>query len=401
VCSTEPLNDNREKELMREMTLDGAAVRYSEYSRYPLPAFPAQMAVKMDRYDRYVLPHPVTGVPTSFTRATTVSNTTSDHYMLERWKIRTKVAAVVKAVTLCNELIAGTSREFSPQEMWGAALVPDLYRLLEEDPTEKGLGRHIDLIDDVMGGADAKELGGAVHDWIAELDMGRVLLHQIPDQFQVYAANYQRAMASAGLIAVGEYTERVVLNDRGTEMVAGRIDGIARNVDTGKLHILDRKTKACKEYTDPLALSALEFGIQIGGVYGWATKMLNEAGTGWDPMPDIDHEIAYIAHIPSDAPEKSTVVPIRMWPGGESMITALTVREERRGAKKAFFGEKVPAPSKKALRYVHARQALQQLTSKEDAENIALEYLDVVDDDLIAFGAQCLELLTATTEKEN
>jgi len=86
----------RKKESVTELTVNGADIgRYSEHSRYPLPPFPERINVAVDGWNRYKLPSPSTGRLTAYTRATTVASTTPDFYNLNRWKIRTKVAAAV------------------------------------------------------------------------------------------------------------------------------------------------------------------------------------------------------------------------------------------------------------------------------------------------------------------
>jgi hypothetical protein len=376
----------RKKESVTELTVNGADIgRYSEHSRYPLPPFPERINVAVDGWNRYKLPSPSTGRLTAYTRATTVASTTPDFYNLNRWKIRTKVAA---AVGVLDAAAAGNAQAI--------AFATRLRKAIAEDPSEKVLGRLIDEIDDEFGtGADAKELGGAVHDWIAELDMGNVLLHQIPEMFQPYALAYQNAMARAGFVAVPEYTERLVLNDLGSETIAGRLDGIARCVQTGELFVLDRKTSKTLDF------SALEYGIQIGGVYAWSRLMLAQDRTEWEPMPEVNKDIALIAHVPSDQPERSQIVPISVWEGGASMVTALTVREERRSADKRMFGQTYPIPSAEAIRYVQARQALQTLRDESHASEIVAEYEDVWDDALTAFGLHCLELTNPDPDTES
>lgn len=380
-----------EESPVTELLSDGTADTYrrSEVCGFPLPPFPEQVNVEMDGWKRYKLPSPTTGKLTAYTRATTVAGTTPDDYNLVQWKIRMKVEATLECLRTCQAFEEAEETGQAVDELT-AAKARAYYDYCEAMSNGKGrdINNAIDRMQDLCGGAESREHGGAVHDWIAELDMGHILLHQIPEQYQVHAQAYQQAMARAGLIAVPNYTERLVLNTRGVETIAGRLDGIAYCVETGKLHVIDRKTSKTLDF------SALEFGIQVAGVYSGAELMLAMDRSEWEPMPEVDQELAFIVHVPSDQPERSQVVPLAIPPGAYAMDTALQVRAERRNADKVFFGQSYPIPSAESLRYVEARQRLQNLQTPEDASEILQEYEDVMDDALMEFGAWCFELLT-------
>lgn len=355
--------------------------RYSEFSRYPLPPFPETVNVDMDGYKRYKLPHPETGRPTAYTRATTIASVIADYYTLNRWKQR---MVAVNIMTLLKQAEQGHAYAIEAMEKLG--------KLVVESPDEKNLGRYLDELDNELGGADARELGGAVHDWIAELDMGRVLIHQIPEMFHPYVRAYQDSLARAGLIAIPEYTERIVLNQKGAETIAGRLDGIAYCVETDELVVIDRKTSKTLDF------GVLEYGCQLA-VYAYADLMLLPDRSGWEPMPEVSGDFTYVIHVPSDQPEKSQVVPMKLWPGGEAMVTAFDVRDKRRNDKANFLGGTYPLPSERSLQYVQARQALQNVRDLEHAQKIMAEYEAVWDDDLSQFGAQCFGLLSEENEK--
>ena len=379
-----------EEDPLTELLADGTADTYrrSEICGFPLPPFPEQVNVEFDGWKRYKLPSPTTGKLTAYTRATTVAGVTPDDYNLVQWKIRMKVEATIQCLRALEDAVAADAAgaEISPFDRMKA----DAYgKYLDAVNGGKGrdINNAIDHMQDICGGAESREHGGAVHDWIAELDMGRILLHQIPEAYQVHAQAYQEAMARAGLIAVPEYTERLVLNTSGIETIAGRLDGICWCVETQELHVMDRKTSKTLDF------SALEFGIQVAGVYSGAELMLKTDRSEWEPMPQVNKELAFIVHVPSDQPERSQVVPLAIPPGAYAMNTALQVRAERRMADKVFFGQSYPIPSEESLRYVQARQRLQNLQSAEEASVILQEYEDVMDDALMSFGAQCFELL--------
>lgn len=363
--------------------------RRSEICGFPLPPFPEQVNVDTDGWNRYKLPSPTTGKLTAYTRATTVAGVTPDDFNLVQWKVREKVRAAID----CGEHYEQALKGWPEADQAKVAAYQEYLDALQ-DGRSREVNKAIDKMHDLCGGAESREHGGAVHDWIAELDMGRVLLHQIPEQYQVHARAYQDAMARAGLIAIPEYTERLVLNTAGIETIAGRLDGIAWCAATGELYVIDRKTSKTLDF------SALEFGIQIAGIYAKAELMLRMDRSGWDPMPPVNQEQAFVIHVPSDQPERSQVVPIAIPPGEKARDTALEVRSQRKHADKVFFGGAYPIPSADALRYVQAYQRLQDLQSADDAQAIMQEYEDVWDDDLTQFGARCFELLSPNTDPE-
>lgn len=374
---------------MTEMLSDGSGGegRFTDFSRYPLPPLVPREDVQFDSYGRYKLPSPTTGRPTSYTRATTLSSTTADHYGLSQWKVREKVAAVMRAFQAYAEL-----GNLSSDQQRAEASAYMRYQKAVESGKGGEINNAIDYIHDLTGGADSRELGQFVHDWIAELDMGRVLFHQLPEKVKPYAHYYQEALLRAGLVAVPEYTERVVLNDRGEETVAGRIDRIMRVVETGELILGDIKT------SKSLELARMEYAIQFA-VYGYATMMLSLDGLTWEPMPTISDRMCVVLHVPSDKPEDSEVVPFDLYAGGEGLITAIKVRQQRKEIPKAVMGHTTPVPSKETLRYVEARQAIQNITSADDCISIREQYEDIWTDDLTEFGATCFGLI-ATQEME-
>lgn len=389
----QPTTTRKEPPAVTEIMADGTPepyARYSEFMHYPLPPFPERVDVNVDGWNRYKLPHPTTGKITAYTRATTVAKVTADTYKLERWKQRMKVTAVLKLIACA----AGTIELPWITKIEAAAHLAEMTRLSQEQNNDArgGLGSYMDLMDDLTGGAEAREHGGAVHDWLAELAMGRVLLHQIPEMFLPHAVAYQDAMARAGLIDVPEWTERLVLNMKGRETIAGRLDGISYCVETGEFFLIDRKTSKTLDF------SALEYGVQFS-IYGFADLMLAIDRSGWEPMPPINDEMAFCIHVPSDQPERSQVVPFNLYTGAESMILALDVREDRRSADKRMLGQAYPIPSERSLRYVAARQAIQNIHDEPEARSIMEEYGDVWDDALSELGAACFELLDDTTQK--
>ena len=391
------MNPEREEEnAVTEMLIDGSAAgRFTDFMRYPLPPLVVREEVQFDGWGRYKLPSPTTGKLTSYTRATTMAKTISDDSGLTSWKIREKVNAVMRAIEIAALVGAGDGDQLTDTELAITDAVTTLQKLMNSAAKAGDINTAIDLIHDLAGGADAREVGTAVHDWLDALDSGRVLFHQLPDFVQPYAQHYLASLEAAGLVAVPEYSERVVLNDRGRESVAGRIDRIYRNLDTGELLLGDLKTSKLSS----LDLAKVDYAIQFA-IYGYATLMLNPDGLTWSPMPEINQEYCVVAHIPSDQPERASIVPFDLYAGGEGLIAAIEVREQRKSIAKRATSPVHPAPSADTLRLVAARHALLNIKAPEDASRVFEQYEEVWDDSLTKLGTTCIELLNPSNTEE-
>ena len=390
--TTTSSSPERKQEQMTEMLTDGSAEgRVTDFMRYPLPPAIVREEVQFDGWGRYKLPSPTTGKLTSYTRATTLAKTISDDSGLTNWKIREKVHAVLRA----QQLSVTVANDMTDTELALVASYRELDKLMHSGAKAGEINAAIDLIHDLAGGADARELGSAVHDWLDALDSNRVLFHQLPEFVQPYAANYLASLEAAGLVAVPEYSERVVLNDRGNESVAGRIDRIYRVVETGELILGDLKTSKLSS----LDLAKVDYAIQFA-IYGYATLMLNTDGLSWSPMPEINQDYCVVAHIPSDQPERATIVPFDLYAGGEGMLAAIEVREQRKSIAKRATSPIHTSPSGESLRLVAARHALLNIKEREDASRVFEQYEDIWDDSLTALGQSCLGLLTSDIEEK-
>lgn len=360
------------------------APRFTQWMRYPLPPAVPRAESKFNGWGWYQLPSPTTGRPTEYPRASTVAKTLDDTYGLNKWKTREIVQKVLDLARMDPGTVVYD--DGSPEKVTAG----DLLGLLDEafaGPKVTKVNEVLETIDNCMGGADARELGECVHAWLEALDIGQVLIHQVPDVVKPHVHYARKVMAHRGIVALPEYVERVVLNDRGEEPVAGRIDRIFQLVTTGELVMGDVKSSKSLEY------SWLPFGVQVGGVYGWATKMLTIDGKGWEPMPEIRDDFAILLHVPSNQPERAAAITIDMTWGAETMIASLDTRRRRKEAEKLVPQHAVPMPSKQAVRYATARLALSEITSLEDGQAVYETYQDVWDDDLGEFAETVAGLL--------
>ncbi|ACF05048.1 hypothetical protein Nigel_45 [Mycobacterium phage Nigel] len=360
------------------------APRFTQWMRYPLPPAVPRAESKFNGWGWYQLPSPTTGRPTGYPRASTVAKTLDDTYGLNKWKTREMVKRVLSLTRMDPTTVVYD--DGSPEGVTAG----DLLGLIDEalaSPKVTKLDGVLESIDNCMGGADARELGTCVHAWLEALDCGLVLLHQVPDVVKPHVHHARKVMAHRGIVALPQYVERTVLNDRGEETVAGRIDRIFQLVTTGDLVMGDVKSSKSLEY------SWLPFGVQVGGVYGWATKMLSIDGKTWEPMPDIRTDFAILLHVPSNQPEKAAAITIDLTWGAETMVASLDARRRRKEAEKLVPQHAVPMPSKEAVRYASARLALSEIASLEEGQAVYETYQDVWDDALGEFAETIAELL--------
>lgn len=368
--------------------------RTTPWSGYTLPPEPPRFSPKFNGNKQYLLANPVGGLPTGYSRATTVADTLDDTYNLNRWIVRTNVASVLRLVdvALGGKLIhyMQEERKANPDLKIAANMLADLLELVG-DGNGPDTNKLIDEINNHNGGKDAAEFGTAVHAWLEALDLRMVQLWQIPEQFQPWAQAYVAALARAGLVAVPEYVERLVYNDAGDEVVVGTLDRIYRCVTTGELYLGDVKTSKA----DNLKYSWVTYAVQLN-IYGRARLMISTDGKIWEPMPQINQRMALLVHVPSDAPDKCQVIPYNLDTGDTYKATSITARDHRRNAKYQVPGLTTPIPSKEALRWVKAYQALQNAHAVSDLDKVWEEFQDVWSDELTELGHAVAPLLSAT-----
>jgi hypothetical protein len=354
--------------------------RFTQWMNYPLPPAPPRAAVKHGMWGWYQLPSPSTGRAVGYPRASTISETLDNQYGLNKWKRRETVRRIFE--------LARGDQSFVLHEKY-----PDITAGVVMDKLQTALGQKpgavddvLDTIDNLMGGAEARELGECVHAWIEGLCLGLVVRRDVPAIVRPHIDAALRVMETRGIVNRPEYIERVILNDQTDETVAGRIDCIWELVDTGELVLGDVKTNK------DLGYSWLPYGVQVGGVYGWATKMLTLDGKGWEPMPEIRKDYAILLHVPSNQPEKAAAITIDMWWGGEVFAESVAARKRQKEAAKEVPKHAMPAPSDRALAVARARTALMCIESLDEGQAVFETYESVWNDDLGDFAATVAKL---------
>lgn len=380
---------------MMEVSLDGeiaARVRETEWSKYPLPPeIPGRFRPQYNRYGQYQLPHPTTGRPAAFSRATTIASTLDETYNLDMWIQRQLIKSVMEGVRLQMDLQSG-GRTPTPEEQ---QLHEAMTTLWATDPGTQKFNQAADVVNNLQGGRDSSEFGTAVHAWLEAVDCGIVLPSKVPSLFRDHVEAYREVLKRHALLPVPEYTERIVCNDdngfggQPGETITGTLDRLFRVVSTGHLVLGDVKTTKANS----LEWGALDFAIQLS-IYRYASHMLKLDGSGWDPMPELHSDTAYLMHIPSDDPARSSCVALNMAFGREALQVAVYVRDLRRRAKREGLTGVIPVPTPDALAWAEARHALQDISDPSELATIWEQYEAVWTDDLTTLGQQIAGLFT-------
>lgn len=355
---------------MTAMMTDGSAPAHAtELHRFALPD-PAA-----DRYQptfnglgQYKgVPHPETGKPSTFTRASTICKVLDDTYPLDKWKLRQVLAGLAQRPDLLTKVTAAIESE-------ARAGVVDA---IAEDAQV------------AAGSAEAREFGTAVHAWAEEVDSGRILPSQVPLQFREHVQAYLVGLARHAITALPEYTERIVYNSRANCM--GTLDRIYLLAD-GTLCLGDVKTSKSLDFT------YLSYAIQLD-IYAEADWMLSLDGTAWEPMPELRKDFAVLAHVPSQDAALTAMVTYDLAVGSAALDTALLVRELRRTAKKSIPNRHaIPIPDATLARQHAAVLALRTSDTTAALPAVMAEYEDVWTDDLNTLGHAVFESLE---ENEN
>lgn len=388
--ATQPVSTTTTEENHMDISADMTpAPRTTEYQGYPLPPETPRPASVFGQWGWYKLPHPETGRPTLFPRATTVAKVLEDREGLAKWGRRETALRVMELAKLPPDTRLNPLFETTASSALGALLAAT------ESDKVTAVDAVLDMIDNMMGGAHARELGECVHAWCEAIDMGIVLRRDVPDLVRPHVDAYYRTLAHRGIVPLPDFVERTVLNTQCEEehglSVAGKIDRVFRIVTTGELVLGDVKTSKDLKY------SWLAFAVQVGGVYGWAERVLSLDGTHWEAMPTIRDDFAILIHVPSNNPAGTAAITIDKWFGGEALVESAVVKSIRKEAPAKVPQHAVPVPSEAAIRYATARAELSNITTLDEGQGVYEAYEDVWDDDLGEHAARVAALLEQNT----
>src|SRR5215510_13373745 len=224
-------------------------------------------SVRLDSYNRYVLPDPMTGKERAWTRATTWAGAVKETWALSRW-----------------------SRRMAAH---GLAMRPDLITSIAVDVSTFGAGQFDDRdckpLDEAIvqaqghaGATSAATLGTVMHRYTEQLDSTGEFPEVVPPPLDRDLAAYATTMERHHFTPVA--VERIVcVPELG---VAGTLD---RVLSRGDAYIGDLKTGAKITY------GWGEIAVQLA-LYAHASFMWDE--DRWEPMRPVDQQRAVVMHVP-------------------------------------------------------------------------------------------------------
>lgn len=234
------------------------------------PTESVETRIRRDRWGRYLIPHPDTGKPQAWTRATTLAGTLADRYGLEQWAKRN----VVLGIGARHDLYT-----------LAASCTPD-------DRDE--LNRIVRQAEDAAKGQAGANSGTAMHRLTERLDRGQPVDTTDPHLAGDLNA-YRTTMDTAGIRVArtadgSAWIERVLVVPEID--VAGTCDRVCLHDHWPLPRIADLKTAK-----DVLRYGMVEIALQLA-IYAHATHWYDPATNQLHPMPAIDQERALVMHLP-------------------------------------------------------------------------------------------------------
>lgn len=132
-------------------------------------------------------------------------------------------------------------------------------------------------------------IGTVVHDWTERLDRGELLDRVETQEFAADLDAYQAALATFGVETFPNYVERVCVNYKLSERLAGTVDRIVRF--GGVYYIADIKTGSKLDYQWP------KIAVQLA-IYANADHLITVDGEP-EEMPAVSRTDGLVFHLPA------------------------------------------------------------------------------------------------------
>jgi hypothetical protein len=267
--------------------------------------------VKRDRWGRYLLPDPYTGIEQGWTRASTLARCLADEYNLTGWKMRMVALGIAHSADLRAGIIA----------------LKDINEGEDKKTARTIVSKAMERAESSAGAT----LGTALHNFTHRLDRGEPLASlRAPEPLGADLAEYQTMLGRHGLSIVPGLIERIVVCPR--LGAAGTFDRIfAQRPTPGSnkpLTVGDLKTGKSVEW------SWLEWAIQLS-IYANATHMWDVAAQAYVEMPPpdvLDRDRALVLHLPVGK-ATGTVYGVNLIEGWEAAQVAEQVRQYRNSSR--------------------------------------------------------------------
>jgi hypothetical protein len=239
-----------------------------------------------------IMPHPLTGKPTKFPRASDFA--ISDEKILVLWKMANAVMGVAKN----RDLYALANSE--PMPTGPVALWPKGWWLPWRDIARLALDR--------VGSSAGAHEGTAFHAYREQIEAGTITIDDVPPEWQPHVRRFQEMHRASAMTFEPEYVEQLVVNLKLHNGVCGRLDNLRRLPD-GRLVLDDTKTG--KQAPKGLDEMGIQFAIYANAEWWWAPDHPDANEHGYLPAPiEIRKDVATVSWVPIDAPENGRIIPI-------------------------------------------------------------------------------------------
>lgn len=267
--------------------------------------------VKRDRYDRPLLPHPVTGKEQAWTRVTTISRTLSDSFALGKWQERMVAHGIGKR-----------------QDLYALACA------LDPEADKKRLQEVCDKAKDAAEADRGANHGTALHAFTDTYDRSGVAPTNVPAHLQADVDAYVTGMKRNRLKVYGGLLEcQVVIPELDA---SGAFDRLLIDESTGQPVIGDLKTGKAP-YWDEIAI---QLSLYAHGTHIWRPEL----GKYEEMPPGVDRERAIVMWLPAGQ-ARFEAWELDIAAGWEMAKTAVQVREYRKRKDLARPLAPVVAPS--------------------------------------------------------
>lgn len=259
------------------------------------------------RNGRYALPDPITGVPRTWTRATTMAETVSDLYSLNLWRIRMILIGVTRFPDLLTELREIDEQDTTEEE---GNLSPKVHREV--------LNRVGQRAQDLAGAKVPANWGTEMHSCIERLSRDEITLDEVPKKYRREVRAWAAAMQRAELSAVPHLIERrVAVPLYGTAGTLDQVDRVhrGRSIRLGnrivRLNAGDHLVGDVKSGRDldygwgeiSIQMSIYAHGLREGKVARWDPDADEGEGAWlWEdigiPAKSVRPDVGVVMHVP-------------------------------------------------------------------------------------------------------